>query len=78
MLEFKENILKHITASIGKEINGKFGAVANSNKDCANDYWIVEWENLPYFEGETKEMVYGVNWMYSLEYTPHWYRDYVD
>ena len=79
LLELKENTSKHIDVSIGKKIkDGRFGAVATSDKNCADGYWIVEWKNLPYFEDETREMVCDVNWMYSLEYAPHWYHKHVD
>ena len=62
LLELKENILKYITASIANKIeDGRFGAVATSNKFCDDGYWIVEWKDLPYFEDETNKLVCDVN-----------------
>ena len=79
LLELKERQLKNITASIASEIKvGKFGAVATSDKDCDEGYWIAEWKSTPYYDAETEQQVCDVNWMYSLDYVPRWYHEHTD
>ena len=79
LLELKKRQLENITASIASKTKvGNFGAIATSDNKYVEGYWINEWKSTLYYDDETGQQVFDVNWMYSLNYTPSWYHKHTD
>ena len=73
--EAHQNALYHRTSVMAQGMDvGQIGAVATSDEQCPDGYYLLEFSSLPYTEqDEIGYLKCKGYWMYKLPMAPHWY-----